>query len=203
MPPIRGRWISKDPLGFRATDSNLYRYAWSDPVSLTDPDGRILPAAAAALCLLGGLAAAGPVALAGGDLGDIGAAFGAGALAAAGGIVLGGGVGVAAYAGAVFAVAADITTNPNSNPGSLVGSAVGGFYAGALTRLSPNDAFAVGSGIVHGAGASAAFGGIGGALYRAHPFAPGFTPGPGFSPIPPGPFGAGGDNACENPRCEG
>jgi RHS repeat-associated protein len=34
-----GRWISQDPLGFDAGDSNLYRYVNNGPASATDPSG--------------------------------------------------------------------------------------------------------------------------------------------------------------------
>jgi RHS repeat-associated protein len=34
-----GRWISQDPLGFDAGDSNLYRYVTNAPTSATDPSG--------------------------------------------------------------------------------------------------------------------------------------------------------------------
>jgi RHS repeat-associated protein len=37
--PLSGRWISEDPIGFRAADQNLYRYVRNDPVNKTDPTG--------------------------------------------------------------------------------------------------------------------------------------------------------------------
>jgi hypothetical protein len=37
-----GRWISQDPLGFDAGDSNLYRYVNNRPNDYTDPSGDIL-----------------------------------------------------------------------------------------------------------------------------------------------------------------
>ena len=36
-----GRWLSQDPLGFNAGDSNLYRYAKNRPTVATDPSGFI------------------------------------------------------------------------------------------------------------------------------------------------------------------
>jgi len=36
-----GRWISQDPLGFEAGDSNLYRYVNNRPTQFTDPSGLI------------------------------------------------------------------------------------------------------------------------------------------------------------------
>src|SRR5262245_36228830 len=35
-----GRWISQDPLGFDAGDSNLYRYVSNRPVQWSDPSGK-------------------------------------------------------------------------------------------------------------------------------------------------------------------
>jgi RHS repeat-associated protein len=37
--PQVGRWTTKDPLGFDGNDSNLYEYAFSDPVDYVDPSG--------------------------------------------------------------------------------------------------------------------------------------------------------------------
>jgi RHS repeat-associated protein len=42
--PGIGRWTAPDPMRFEAADSNLYAYAFSDPVNLTDPTGEVLPA---------------------------------------------------------------------------------------------------------------------------------------------------------------
>ena len=41
--PQTGRWMSQDPLGFAAGDSNLYRYAGDNPNAGTDPSGFALP----------------------------------------------------------------------------------------------------------------------------------------------------------------
>ena len=37
--PASGRWLSQDPMGFDAGDSNLYRYVNNAPTSATDPSG--------------------------------------------------------------------------------------------------------------------------------------------------------------------
>lgn len=37
--PSIGRWLSEDPLGFEAGDSNLYRYVGNGPTNATDPSG--------------------------------------------------------------------------------------------------------------------------------------------------------------------
>jgi RHS repeat-associated protein len=34
-----GRWISEDPIGFEATDANLYRYVGNSPIAHVDPSG--------------------------------------------------------------------------------------------------------------------------------------------------------------------
>src|SRR5262245_48387443 len=39
-----GRWLTQDPLGFDAGDSNLYRYVHNRPVDGTDPSGLLEPA---------------------------------------------------------------------------------------------------------------------------------------------------------------
>ena len=36
------RWISQDPLGFDAGDSNLYRYVNNGPTGATDPSGKFV-----------------------------------------------------------------------------------------------------------------------------------------------------------------
>jgi RHS repeat-associated protein len=40
--PATGRWVERDPLGFSAGDSNLYRYVFNDPTTLKDPNGEIV-----------------------------------------------------------------------------------------------------------------------------------------------------------------
>ena len=40
--PTTSRWISQDPLGLAAGDSNLYRYVSNSPVDATDPSGEII-----------------------------------------------------------------------------------------------------------------------------------------------------------------
>jgi RHS repeat-associated protein len=40
--PADGKFLSEDPLGFKAHDTDLYRYSFNDPVSLSDPSGEIL-----------------------------------------------------------------------------------------------------------------------------------------------------------------
>lgn len=37
--PLQGRFLSQDPLGFNAGDSNLYRYVGNSPANATDPTG--------------------------------------------------------------------------------------------------------------------------------------------------------------------
>jgi RHS repeat-associated protein len=37
--PVAGRFTSQDPIGFRGTDTNLYRYVTNNPANATDPTG--------------------------------------------------------------------------------------------------------------------------------------------------------------------
>ena len=37
--PTIGRWLMKDPIGFKAGDSNLYAYVANDPINDVDPTG--------------------------------------------------------------------------------------------------------------------------------------------------------------------
>jgi RHS repeat-associated protein len=37
--PETGRWTTKDPIGFRGGDTNLYAYVRDDPINKTDADG--------------------------------------------------------------------------------------------------------------------------------------------------------------------
>jgi RHS repeat-associated protein len=41
--PATGRFLSRDPMGFRAGDANLYRYVGNGPVNWTDPTGLMWP----------------------------------------------------------------------------------------------------------------------------------------------------------------
>lgn len=46
-----GRWTAKDPIGFEGGSANLYAYVESDPVNSVDPEGLIVPAAAAVIAI--------------------------------------------------------------------------------------------------------------------------------------------------------
>ncbi len=57
---VHGRWLSQDPLGFSAGDTNLYRYVGNDPTGATDPSGlqRLLDSNGLSTAGVGPLAAA-------------------------------------------------------------------------------------------------------------------------------------------------
>lgn len=57
--PFRGRFLTKDPIGFAAGDTNLYRYVFNSPTNYTDPTGEYLggilaPSNGQAVCALTG-----------------------------------------------------------------------------------------------------------------------------------------------------
>lgn len=37
--PNTGRWLTKDPVGFRGGDTSLFAYVFNDPINLLDPSG--------------------------------------------------------------------------------------------------------------------------------------------------------------------
>ena len=55
--PALGRFISEDPIGFSAGDTNLYRYVGNNATNYTDPSGEFVQAAPAAIfgAIAGGL----------------------------------------------------------------------------------------------------------------------------------------------------
>ena len=120
--PSDGRWTSQDPLGFKAGDTNLYRYVYNDPAILIDSSGEFgtLPIAvigAGVGAIIGGISAgftkgwtwknvsrgAAIGAVAGGVGGLTLGLAGSGIAAAAGGGWLGSGL-----AGATAGVAGDV-----------------------------------------------------------------------------------------------
>ncbi len=81
--PEVGRFTAKDPIGFDGGDTNLYAYAFNDPVSFVDPSGNFIPIAIAAAVVGGGLIngaiqAAGAAASGCATTGDLLSAFGQG-----------------------------------------------------------------------------------------------------------------------------
>lgn len=60
--PRVGRWVSKDPIRFDATGTNLYAYALSDPVNVIDSNG-LNPIVIIGICAGGGCEALAAAAL--------------------------------------------------------------------------------------------------------------------------------------------
>ena len=53
--PLTARWTSKDPIRFRAGDTNLYEYSLGDPVNLRDSSGKVIGVDEVAGAVIGGL----------------------------------------------------------------------------------------------------------------------------------------------------
>lgn len=50
--PRSSRWLSPDPLGLKAGDSNLYRYVFNNPLKYNDPYGELAVEGALAFCVV-------------------------------------------------------------------------------------------------------------------------------------------------------
>ena len=72
LEPGIGRWLTSDPIGSQSGDFNIYRYARSSPVLLSDPTGLITPACIGAIACAGAAAIAAIIACANSPLGFIG-----------------------------------------------------------------------------------------------------------------------------------
>jgi RHS repeat-associated protein len=68
--PFAGRWAAKDPTRFRGGDSNLYRYAATDPVNWRDASGRFITPGMVTGGVVGAISGFAGSALAGGKLAD-------------------------------------------------------------------------------------------------------------------------------------
>jgi RHS repeat-associated protein len=127
-----GRFISTDPIGFEAGDSNLYRYVFNNSTTYTDPSGEIIPLLLGAAFIGGFFGGAYGVAdhiEKGGTLdninwGDIGgkAAFGAFA---------GAGITALAVGAAVGAVALGVAASTVTATGLVLGAAATGWGIGS------------------------------------------------------------------------
>ncbi|WP_370623539.1 peroxidase family protein [cf. Phormidesmis sp. LEGE 11477] len=53
--PAPGTFVSTDPLGFDAGDSNIYRYVFNSPTNYTDPSGEVAFTTVAAVVIVGGI----------------------------------------------------------------------------------------------------------------------------------------------------
>lgn len=118
----QGRFNSEDPIGFRARDINLYRYAQGNPLLYVDPTGlrRCNPLLGA---IIGGLVGGASGAVAGAGLGAVAGAMAGGA----GGTFAAPGVGT--IAGGAGSAGAGATI------GAFVGSGIG-VGLGSVSELS-------------------------------------------------------------------
>jgi RHS repeat-associated protein len=127
-----GRFISTDPIGFEAGDTNIYRYVFNNSTTYTDPSGKIIPLLLGAAFiggLFGGAYGVADHIERGGTLdninwGDIGGKATFGAFAGAGITALAVG---AAFGAAAFGVAASTVTAT----GLVLGAAATGWGIGS------------------------------------------------------------------------
>ena len=143
-----GRFLSQDPLGFGAGDTNLYRYVFNNPIGLTDPSGQICLSQTEIAVISGALGSAAAGAVIGAPGGPISAVLFAAGGAAGGAAVgsirqgfLGGSIGGAvegapgggltgALGGAIGGVVDSVIIEESG--GGVVGGFLGGFYGGAI-----------------------------------------------------------------------
>jgi RHS repeat-associated protein len=146
-----GRWLSKDPIGFRGGTTNLYEYVGSDPVNRIDPTGKFGIFGAGVGAVIGGVG--GFVgALASGE--GVGSAIVEGVVGAAGGAVAGlipggGLIRSALLGGSIGGGSNAIAQGYNIwrddckslrndfNYGAVAGSAVGGALSGGIHSAAP------------------------------------------------------------------
>jgi RHS repeat-associated protein len=136
--PHTGRWLSQDPLGYTAGDSNLYRYVYNSPTNGTDPNGEWLHILAGAG--IGGLIGGVIGWYNGGQWNGSAKQIGAGIVGGA----IGGGVGAATFG--LGGVAAGTGYNGALGWGGTVAAGFGSGYVGTATGS------AVGQGLLNGPG---------------------------------------------------
>ncbi len=157
--PARGRWTAKDPIGFAGGTTNLYGYAINDPVNFSDPNGKFVFTATAAVvaagAVIGGSSSAIATLVTGGSATDaaisgvVGATIGAvtggiGSTATTAGAIAvsssirGGIAGTLGNAtGQAIGIGMDSCKNLNDfNVGTTIGAGVGGALAGPLGPLA-------------------------------------------------------------------
>ncbi len=128
--PEIGRWTSKDSIRFKAGDTNLYGYTFSDPVNLIDPSGRIavVDDLAGAIIIGGvtsGIISATGTYLTGGSSSQIAASFGSG--------FLGGAVGAASLVTGTFI--GGLASIPLGVGTTLLASTLDGFDPAAIYQI--------------------------------------------------------------------
>jgi RHS repeat-associated protein len=129
--PQLQRFISEDPLGFRAGDPNVYAYVGNSPVMFADPSGEIAPVIAAAVACGAGAVGGAAVVLSGRKPSWGGVALGAAIGCGGGLVVLGGWIAGAA------AVAAVTTTEAATTAATALSGTAAIAASRALARAEP------------------------------------------------------------------
>lgn len=147
--PSNGRWLSRDPIG-EMGGLNLYTFTLNSPPNYVDPDGRFIVPLVGGIVFVGGVVGGGFDAYhawqCGGDLGNIGLAFGRGFVSGAAG----------SFAGFYTGL---LTANPWL--GGAAGGAVGGAVSSSIDQYLSNGQVN-GQQVLNSAGTGILFGGLSG-----------------------------------------